>query len=124
MPRLAEDRRREAWRRWSRVGPDTVDDAEGYLVRVTVRLAIDRLRRTRRESYVGPWPPEPLLTGQDAAEDGLLAESSGERNRVPESRSAVLGALMAAGAFGLLVGFAVPVLGTLAVASLTLHPMR
>jgi RNA polymerase sigma-70 factor (ECF subfamily) len=44
---------------------------------VTTRLAIDRLRRakTRRESYVGPWLPEPILTGRDVAEDVALAES-------------------------------------------------
>jgi len=46
-------------------------------VRVTTRLAIDRLRRVkvRRESYVGPWLPEPILTGQDLAEDAAMAES-------------------------------------------------
>jgi RNA polymerase sigma-70 factor (ECF subfamily) len=44
---------------------------------VTTRLAIDRLRRAkaRRESYVGPWLPEPILTGRDVAEDVALAES-------------------------------------------------
>jgi RNA polymerase sigma-70 factor (ECF subfamily) len=44
---------------------------------VTTRLAIDRLRRakTRRESYVGPWLPEPIITGRDVAEDVALAES-------------------------------------------------
>jgi DNA-binding Lrp family transcriptional regulator len=44
---------------------------------VTTRLAIDRLRRakTLRESYVGPWLPEPILTGRDVAEDVALAES-------------------------------------------------
>lgn len=73
----AEDVVQDAWLRWSRVDPATVSDAEGYLVRVTVRLAIDRLRsaRVRRESYVGQWLPEPLLTDADAAEDVALAES-------------------------------------------------
>ena len=52
-------------------------DPRAFLVRVTTRLAIDRLRRakTRRESYVGPWLPEPILTGRDVAEDVALAES-------------------------------------------------
>jgi hypothetical protein len=46
-------------------------------VRVTTRLSIDRLRRlkARRESYVGPWLPEPILTEDDADEKVELAES-------------------------------------------------
>ncbi|MBG0564489.1 RNA polymerase sigma factor SigJ [Actinoplanes aureus] len=73
----AEDVVQEAWLRWNRVDPGTVADAEGYLVRVTIRLAIDQLRsaRVRREAYVGPWLPEPLLTRPDVAEDVVRAES-------------------------------------------------
>src|SRR5215213_7830495 len=63
----AEDTVQEAWLRWSGVDPSEVTDPRAFLVRVTTRLAIDRLRRakTRRESYVGPWLPEPILTGRD-----------------------------------------------------------
>jgi RNA polymerase sigma-70 factor (ECF subfamily) len=59
------------------VDPSEVTDPRAFLVRVTTRLAIDRLRRAkaRRESYVGPWLPEPILTGRDVAEDVALAES-------------------------------------------------
>ncbi|MQA93871.1 MAG: RNA polymerase sigma-70 factor [Streptosporangiales bacterium] len=73
----AEDVVQDAWLRWSRVDVATVADAEGYLVRVVTRLAIDRLRsaRVRREHYVGPWLPEPMITAPDVAEDVLLAES-------------------------------------------------
>jgi len=73
----AEDTVQEAWLRWSGVDPSEVTDPRAFLVRVTTRLAIDRLRRakTRRESYVGPWLPEPILTGRDVAEDVALAES-------------------------------------------------
>ncbi|MER7463687.1 RNA polymerase sigma factor SigJ [Streptomyces sp. NPDC097981] len=73
----AEDVVQEAWLRWSRVDALEVADAEGYLVRVTTRLAIDRLRsaQARRESYVGPWLPEPLLTGPDVADDVALADT-------------------------------------------------
>ncbi|MFB9967647.1 RNA polymerase sigma-70 factor [Sinosporangium siamense] len=73
----AEDVVQDTWLRWSRVDVDTVVDAEGYLVRVVTRLAIDRLRsaRVRRESYVGPWLPEPLLTSPDVAEDAVTADS-------------------------------------------------
>lgn len=73
----AEDVVQDAWLRWSRVDPATVDDPEGYLVRVATRLAIDRLRSAavRRESYVGPWLPEPMLTSPDAAEDVVRNDS-------------------------------------------------
>src|SRR5918997_3974937 len=78
----AEDAVQEAWLRWSSVDPSEIDDPRAFLVRVTTRLAIDRLRRAkaRRESYVGPWLPEPVLTGQgpavqDPAEDAAMAES-------------------------------------------------
>ena len=73
----AEDAVQEAWIRWSGVDHTEVADPRAFLVRVTTRLAIDRLRRAkaRRESYVGPWLPEPILTRQDPAEDAAMAES-------------------------------------------------
>jgi RNA polymerase sigma-70 factor, ECF subfamily len=73
----AEDAVQEAWLRWSNVDHSRVTDSRAFLVRVTTRLAIDRLRRAkaRRESYVGPWLPEPVLTRQDPAEDAAMAES-------------------------------------------------
>lgn len=78
----AEDAVQEAWLRWSNVDHSRVADPRAFLVRVTTRLAIDRLRRAkaRRESYVGPWLPEPVLTGrgrlgQDPPEDAAMAES-------------------------------------------------
>ena len=73
----AEDAVQETWLRWSGVDHSAVEDPRAFLVRVTTRLAIDRLRRAkaRRESYVGPWLPEPILTRQDLAEDVAMAES-------------------------------------------------
>ncbi|MEV6040849.1 RNA polymerase sigma factor SigJ [Nonomuraea sp. NPDC052116] len=73
----AEDVVQEAWLRWSGVDETTVDEPKAYLVRVTSRLAIDRLRwaKSRRESYVGPWLPEPISTAPDVAEHAELAES-------------------------------------------------
>jgi RNA polymerase sigma-70 factor (TIGR02957 family) len=73
----AEDAVQEAWLRWSRVDHSEINDPRAFLVRVTTRLALDRLRRVkaRRESYVGPWLPEPILTRQDVAEDAAMAES-------------------------------------------------
>ena len=73
----AEDVVQEAWLRWARVDTATVHDPRGFLVRTVTRLAIDRLRRiqARRENYVGPWLPEPLLTSPDPADDTDRAES-------------------------------------------------
>ena len=73
----ADDAVQEAWLRWSRVDPSEVADPKAFLVRVTTRLAIDRLRRVkaRREAYVGPWLPEPVLTDPDVADDVALVES-------------------------------------------------
>jgi RNA polymerase sigma factor (sigma-70 family) len=52
-------------------------DQRAYLVRITTRQALTRLRTLgrRKESYVGPWLPEPLLTAPDVAEDIELADS-------------------------------------------------
>ncbi|MEU8141321.1 RNA polymerase sigma-70 factor [Nonomuraea sp. NPDC048901] len=73
----AEDVVQEAWLRWSGVDETTVADPKAYLVRITSRLAIDRLRwaKSRRESYVGPWLPEPISTAPDVAEHAELADS-------------------------------------------------
>src|ERR1700732_5133392 len=73
----AEDVLQETWLRWAGVDLDAVRDHRAYLVRITTRQALSRLRtlRRRRESYVGPWLPEPLLTAPDVAEDAELADS-------------------------------------------------
>ncbi|MEV7379894.1 RNA polymerase sigma-70 factor [Streptomyces lydicus] len=73
----AEDVLQETWLRWVGVDLDAVRDQRAYLVRITTRQALNRLRtlRRRKESYVGPWLPEPLLTAPDVAEDVELADS-------------------------------------------------
>jgi len=73
----AEDALQETWLRWVGVDLGTVRDQRAYLVRITTRQALSRLRtlRRRKESYVGPWLPEPLLTAPDVAEDVELADS-------------------------------------------------
>jgi RNA polymerase sigma-70 factor (ECF subfamily) len=73
----AEDVVQEAWLRWSAVDREAIGNVEVFLVTVTTRLAIDRLRRVRarREAYPGPWLPEPISTEPDAAERAELAES-------------------------------------------------
>src|SRR5579859_5394147 len=73
----AEDVLQETWLRWAGVDLDTVRDQRAYLVQVTTRQALGRLRTLgrRKESYVGPWLPEPLLTAPDVADDVELADS-------------------------------------------------
>ncbi|MEU0504246.1 RNA polymerase sigma-70 factor [Nocardia sp. NPDC005998] len=73
----AEDVLQETWLRWAGVDLTTVQDQRAYLVRITTRQALTRLRTLdrRKESYVGPWLPEPLLTAPDVAEDIELADS-------------------------------------------------
>jgi RNA polymerase sigma-70 factor (ECF subfamily) len=73
----AEDVLQETWLRWVGVDLATVRDQRAYLVRITSRQALTRLRALsrRKESYVGPWLPEPLLTSPDVADDVELADS-------------------------------------------------
>jgi RNA polymerase sigma-70 factor (TIGR02957 family) len=73
----AEDVVQETWLRWADVDQAEVRDPRAYLVRITTRQALNRLRTVarRREEYVGEWLPEPLLTSPDAAEDAELAEN-------------------------------------------------
>ncbi|MFI7102609.1 RNA polymerase sigma-70 factor [Streptomyces sp. NPDC050161] len=73
----AEDVLQETWLRWVGVDLGTVRDQRAYLVRITTRQALSRLRTLsrRRESYVGTWLPEPLLTAPDVADDVELADS-------------------------------------------------
>ncbi|HEY3470311.1 MAG TPA: RNA polymerase sigma-70 factor [Amycolatopsis sp.] len=73
----AEDVLQETWLRWVGVDHAAVRDERAYLVRITTRQALMRLRALgrRKESYVGPWLPEPLLTAPDVAEDVELADS-------------------------------------------------
>jgi RNA polymerase sigma-70 factor, ECF subfamily len=73
----AEDVLQETWLRWAGVDLDTVQNQRAYLVRIATRQALARLRTLgrRKESYVGPWLPEPLLTAPDVADDVELADS-------------------------------------------------
>ncbi|HEY5987909.1 MAG TPA: RNA polymerase sigma-70 factor [Streptosporangiaceae bacterium] len=96
----AEDAIQDAWLRWSASPRSDVAEPRAYLVRTITNTALNRLRsaRARRESYVGPWLPEPLLTDSspDAAERVELAESVSVAMLVvleslaPEERAAFL----------------------------------
>src|ERR1700761_2386662 len=59
----AEDVAQEAWLRWQRADGEDIRDPRAWLSAVAVRLSLDARRkaRTRRETYVGPWLPEPIL---------------------------------------------------------------
>src|SRR3954469_24110776 len=74
----AEDVVQDAYLRWQAADTTDVRDAEAFLTTVVVRLSLDELRssRARREQYVGPWLPEPLLVDdRDPAEAAELADS-------------------------------------------------
>jgi RNA polymerase sigma-70 factor (ECF subfamily) len=72
----AEDVVQEAWLRLERTGEETIENLDGWLTTVVARLALDRLRsaRARRETYIGPWLPEPLVS-DDPADRVTLDES-------------------------------------------------
>ncbi len=73
----AEDVVQETWLRWADVDCAAVRDPRAYLVRIVTRQSLNRLRTLarRRETYVGEWLPEPLLTSPDVAADVELAHS-------------------------------------------------
>ncbi|WP_327068442.1 RNA polymerase sigma-70 factor [Kitasatospora sp. NBC_01250] len=73
----AEDILQDAWLKWAAVDQAAVEHPKAYLVRTVSNLALNKLTsaQARRESYVGPWLPEPLLTAPDAAEFAEVADS-------------------------------------------------
>src|SRR3546814_1009813 len=77
----AEDIVQDAWLRWCGSGDDIVD-LRAWLTTVVSRLGLDRLRSAgrRRETYVGQWLPEPVVTGFDR-DDPLAAVVADEDAR-------------------------------------------
>ncbi len=73
----AEDIVQDAWLRWHRTRTDDVRNARAWLSRTVARLAIDHLRKvkTRRETYVGPWLPEPVVTDVPVAHPPLPGDA-------------------------------------------------
>jgi RNA polymerase sigma-70 factor (TIGR02957 family) len=86
----AEDVVQDTWLRWSAADRAEVIDERAYLVQITTRLALDRLgsARARRERYVGPWLPEPLLTAPVAS--GAAAPDPAEAAEIGEEVSLAL----------------------------------
>ncbi|MFC5525198.1 RNA polymerase sigma factor SigJ [Rhodanobacter ginsengisoli] len=72
-PGDAEDVLHDAWLRWNAQDTAALDDPEAWLVTVTTRLSLDRLRRARTERahYTGPWLPEPLVPSAEQPEAEL-----------------------------------------------------
>lgn len=70
----AEDLLQDAWFKWIAADATAIRDAEAWLVTVVTRLGIDQLRqrRARREDYLGPWLPEPLLGFTDHDGERLM----------------------------------------------------
>jgi len=73
----AEDVLQDAWLRWSAIDPGRLEQPRAYLARTVTNLSINRLRSAaaRRESYAGPWLPEPLVTADDPAHPFQQAEA-------------------------------------------------
>lgn len=73
----AEDVVSETYLRFAAEDRSSVAHPRAYLARISTRLALNsvRARQRRREDYVGPWLPEPVLTTPDVADDVVLAES-------------------------------------------------
>jgi len=75
----AEDIVQEAWLRWQGTDRSVVEDPPAFLATITTRIAINELQsaRARRESYVGPWLPEPVDTSADPTLGAERAEALG-----------------------------------------------
>ncbi|WP_027942109.1 RNA polymerase sigma factor SigJ [Amycolatopsis taiwanensis] len=74
----SDDVLQDSYLRWAEVDLATVRDTKSYLARLVTRQALNAVRANarRREDYIGPWLPEPLLLDQhDASADVVLAES-------------------------------------------------
>lgn len=73
----AEDVVQDAWLRWNEAAHDALDSAEAWLVTVTTRIAIDRLRavQAQRTHYVGTWLPEPVVSDGPATPEQLLGRA-------------------------------------------------
>ncbi|MFF0092315.1 RNA polymerase sigma factor SigJ [Streptomyces canus] len=73
-----EDVLQDTWLSWSRRGAGGIDNPRAYLVRIAVNHALQRraVVNRRRETYVGPWLPEPLVADEAGADDPALRTES------------------------------------------------
>ena len=79
----AEDAVQEAWLRYARADADEIRQARAWLTTVVARICLDVLRsaRVRREAYVGPWLPEPLVERLPAVDDAAHADPAEAASR-------------------------------------------
>ena len=75
-----DDLVQDAWLRWQAADHTTIRDPQAWLITVTTRLGLDRLRaaRSSRIDYIGPWLPEPLQV-IDAAPDPAAQQENDEQ---------------------------------------------
>ncbi|MGW1885838.1 RNA polymerase sigma factor SigJ [Streptomyces sp. NPDC001970] len=75
----ADDAVQEAWLRWQGLPDGEAEDPRAYLTTVISRICYDQLgsARSRREAYVGPWLPEPVISADDPEDRVTLDESVG-----------------------------------------------
>jgi RNA polymerase sigma-70 factor, ECF subfamily len=89
----AEDIVQEAFIRWQRADRAQIAEPAAYLRRVVTRLCLDHLKsaRVRRETYIGPWLPEPIVeTGEEAIDDITLPLMMALERLSPLERAAFL----------------------------------
>jgi RNA polymerase sigma-70 factor (ECF subfamily) len=86
----AEDAVQDAYLRWRSVDPDTVDDPGAYLTTIVTRLCLDELTsaRVERETYTGPWLPEPVVEPMDRPDQGDLDRQGGSSPGLRPDRAA------------------------------------
>jgi RNA polymerase sigma-70 factor (ECF subfamily) len=73
----AEDVLQDAWVRYRTVDQSTIRSPRAFATTIVTRLCLDRLKsvRTTRETYIGPWLPEPVLTSEVEGPDAMLQRS-------------------------------------------------
>lgn len=88
----AEDMLQEAFIRWMRADRGAIREPEAFLRRVVTRLCLDQLKSARhqRETYIGPWLPEPVVEEEDEAEDVTLPLMLALERLSPLERAALL----------------------------------
>ena len=96
----AEEVVQDAWLRWHEAAHEHLDSTEAWLVTITTRLAIDRLRtaKVQREHYIGTWLPEPMLSDSPVTPEQALERVDNVsvaflallERLTPESRAAFL----------------------------------
>ena len=88
----AEDVVQDAFLRWLAANREAVREPAAFLTRVVTRLCLDQLKsaRHRRETYIGPWLPEPVLETEDEVEDVTLPLLLALERLTPLERAAFL----------------------------------